>query len=173
MKNRRVCFEVWCAILQVCVCVCGVLLKLRSFRGTSEQLSFNSVSLFLDTTGLKFMSLLVPRFKFLMRLSKEILKLNRIRQRYISNIDFLNFTANQTPSMVNWWGLLAILGFNIDSTSIQWIFSHQNVMTFNKALQLHWSRCFWWSLGNFHVEVLGGVRNPRWFQGNRFFFESD
>ena len=78
--------------------------------GTSEQLSFNSVSLFLDTTGLKFMSLLVPRFKFLMRLSKEIRKLNRIRQRYISNIGFLNFTANQTPSIGELVGFIGRFG---------------------------------------------------------------
>ena len=144
------------------------------------------------------MSLLVPRFKFLMRLSKEILKLNRIRQRYISNIGFLNFTANQTPSMVNWWGFCWRSGiqhrFNISSfdppffeprmnfstkTMTRWWFqiffvftptwkrfpiwliffkgvATTNKMTSNKALQLHWSRCFWWSLGNFHVEVGGG-----------------
>ena len=46
--------------------------------GTSEQLSFNLVSLFLDTTGLKFMSLV-----------SNLNELNRIRQIY--------FQIFQTP----------------------------------------------------------------------------
>ena len=113
-------------------------------RGTSEHLSFNSVSLFLDTTGLKFMSLLVPRFKFLMRLSKEILKLNRIRQRYISNIGFLNFTANQTPSMVNWWGFCWRSGiqhrFNISSFDPPFFEPRMNFST--KTMTRWWFQIF-------------------------------
>lgn len=67
---------------------------------TSEQLSFNLVSLFHDTTGLKFMSLVSN----LNEKSTEILKLNRIRQRYFQTLVFTFLRQIKHPAMGNWWG---------------------------------------------------------------------